>query len=82
MQTKEDQELLGALDAIWVGIHGPTRELIMDGEAGLASSGIAKQYYDRHGIKFVPRAKEQQVSHIDRRGVFTPCHYPQGNNTV
>ena len=41
-----------------------------------------KPYYDRLGIKFVPRAKEQQVAHIGRRGallrdtihiVTTPC---------
>ena len=34
VQSKGEQELLGALDTIWVGIHGPMRELIMDGEAG------------------------------------------------
>ena len=33
------------------------QELVMDGETGLVSSGVAKQYYDRHGIMFVPRAK-------------------------
>ena len=42
----------------------------MDGEAGLAAAGSAKQYYDPHSIKFVPRAKEQQVAHIDRRGAL------------
>ena len=46
------------------------RELIMDGDAGLAATGSAKQYYDQHGITFVPRAKEQQVAHIDRRGAL------------
>ena len=39
----------------------------MDGKAGLAAAGSAYQYYDIHGIKFVPRAKEQQVAHIDRQ---------------
>ena len=70
MQTKEDQELLGALGTNLIGMHGPMLELIMDGEAGLASSGIAKQCFDRLGIKFAPRAKEQQVAHTDRRGVL------------
>ena len=46
------------------------RELFCDGEAGLASSGLAKQYYDRRGIKCVPGAKEQQAALIDRRGAF------------
>ena len=68
--TKEDTALVDALNAIWVGIHGPMIELIMDGEVGLAVSGHAKQYYDRHGIQFIPRAKEQQVAHIDRRGAL------------
>ena len=70
VNSKEDHVLLDALNTIWVGIHGPMRELIMDGEAGLAAAGSAKQYYDQHGIKFVPRAKEQQVAHIDRRGAL------------
>ncbi|MFM7983192.1 MAG: hypothetical protein ACKPKO_28115, partial [Candidatus Fonsibacter sp.] len=68
--SKEDRVLIDALDTIWVGIHGPMKELIMDGEAGLASSGYANMYYDRHDIQFVPRAKEQQVAHIDRRGAL------------
>ena len=42
----------------------------MNGEVGLAVAGSAKQYYDQHGMKFVPRAKEQQVAHIDRRGAL------------
>ena len=46
------------------------RELIMDGEAGLVASGYAKQYYERHGIQFVSRAREQQIAHIDRRGAL------------
>jgi hypothetical protein len=65
VQSKADHALLDALNSIWVGIHGPMRELIMDGEAGLAASGSAKQYFDRRGIKFAPHAKEQQVAHID-----------------
>ena len=68
--SKEETILVDALDTIWVGIHGPTKELIMDGEAGLAASAHAKQYYERHGIQFIPRAKEQQVAHIDRRGAL------------
>ncbi|MFM7981627.1 MAG: hypothetical protein ACKPKO_20150, partial [Candidatus Fonsibacter sp.] len=42
----------------------------MDGEGGLAASGYAKHYHDRHGINFIPRAKEQQVAYIDRRGAL------------
>ena len=53
-RCKEYHVLLEALNSIWVGIHGPMRELIMDGEAGLAAAGSAKQYYDQHDIMFVP----------------------------
>ena len=67
---KEDSILLGDLDTIWVSIHGPMRELLMDGEAGLTISHVAKQCYERPGVKLVPRAKEQQVFHIDRRGAL------------
>ena len=70
VNSKEYHVLLGALMSIWVGIHGPMGELILDGATGLAAAGSAKQYYDQHGIKFVPRAKEQQVAHIDRRGAL------------
>ena len=70
VNSKEDHVLLDARNSIWVGIHGPMRELIIGGEAGLAAAGSAKQYYGQHGIKFVPRAKEQQVAHIDRRGAL------------
>ena len=65
--AKEDHVLIDALSTIWVGVHGPVKELIMDGESCMARAELAKPYYDRHGIKFVPRAKEQQVAHIDRR---------------
>ena len=36
----------------------------------MARAELAKQYYDRHGKQCVPRAKEQQVAHIDRRGAL------------
>ncbi|MFM7989167.1 MAG: hypothetical protein ACKPKO_58625, partial [Candidatus Fonsibacter sp.] len=68
--NKKDKVLVDALDTIWVGIHGPMQELIMDGEGGVASSGYAKQYYDRHGIQLIPRAREHQVAHNDRRGAL------------
>ena len=57
VQSKEDQSLFDALGTLLVGVHGPVQELVMEGETGLVSSGVAKQYYDRHGIMFVPSAK-------------------------
>ena len=58
--SKDDQTLLDALDTIRVIIHGPMGDLRMNGEAGLVASHSAKQHYERFGIKFMPRAKEQQ----------------------
>ena len=55
IDDKEADTLLDALDN-WVRVHGPMKELIMDGELGLAASAKAETYFARHGIKFVPRA--------------------------
>ena len=51
----------------WVSVHGPMKELIMEGELGLARDEEAKKYYKRKGITFVPRAPKQHIAHIDRR---------------
>ena len=51
-----------------VSIHGPLRELIMDGEPGIATDAASRDYLRRNGITYVPRSPEQQVSHMDRRG--------------
>ena len=60
--TKEERVLIDALDSLWIGIHGPMRELFMDGESGMAASGYAKQSYDRHGIKFIYSSSERAAS--------------------
>ena len=70
VQSKEVRALLEALNSIRVGAHDPMKELIMDEETGLAAKDSAKQYHDQPGIKVVPRATEQQVAHIDRRGAL------------
>jgi hypothetical protein len=41
VQSKEDHALLEALNSTWVGIDGPMRVLIIDGEAGLAAAGYS-----------------------------------------
>ena len=46
------------------------RELILDGECGMAVDEDAKAYYRHKGITPVPRAPKQQVAHIDRRGAL------------
>ena len=41
----------------------------MDGEAGMTSEG-AQTFLRHHGIKYVQRAPDQQVGHVDRRGAL------------
>ena len=48
----------------------PIRKLIMEGESGIATAEASRNYLRRNGITYVPRAPEQQVSHMDRRGAL------------
>ena len=41
--STEDHVLIDALNTIWVGVHGPMGELIMDGESGMARAELDKQ---------------------------------------
>ena len=49
----------------------------MDQETGISNpmksaqeQNMVKDYFDAKGIKYVPRAKEQHIGHIDRRGAL------------
>jgi hypothetical protein len=68
IKNKDAESLIEALDHIWVGIHGPMTQLIMDGEKGLTRSMISNEYLRRKGIELIPRAVEQHAKHIERRG--------------
>eukprot|EP00969_Alexandrium_andersonii_P090913 4013188-Alexandrium_andersonii.AAC.1 len=52
---------------LWVSIRGPTCELVMGGEGGVAKREGAKQYLAHKGGRYASRAPGQQVAHIDRR---------------
>ncbi|MAD34454.1 MAG: hypothetical protein CMJ88_11970, partial [Planctomycetes bacterium] len=65
---RKDEALIKALDTCWVGIHGPMKEYIMDGEKGLMRSHDAQQYFRKHGITSVQKAVKQHAQHIERRG--------------
>ena len=45
-------------------------EPIVGGEAGSASSGVVKRYYNRLGIMFAPRAKSQLLARIGNRAAL------------
>ena len=71
------ETLIATLDKEWVSVHGATKDLIMDQETGIANpmksaqeQNLVKAYFDAKAIKYVPRAKEQHIGHIDRRGAL------------
>jgi len=55
--NKEEATLTAALDACWVGLHGPMKELIIDGESGITASELSNTYLRRKGIKLCPPRK-------------------------
>jgi len=71
------ETLIATLDKEWVSVHGAMKELIMDQETGISNpmksareQNQGKAYFDAKAIKYVPRAKEQHIGHIDRRGAL------------
>ena len=67
---KTAETLMKAIDTQWVGIHGPPKELILDGESGIAISHDTNAYLQRKGIKPHIRGKEQHARYIERRGAL------------
>ena len=67
---KTEETLTEAIDKLWVTIHGPPGELIMDGEAGVVRSDYTNRYLTRKGIKLHPKGKDQHAPHIERRGAL------------
>lgn len=61
--------LIDAIDT-WIGRHGPMRELIGDGESGIARDHDTQEYLKRKGVKYVPRAPMQHARFIERRGAL------------
>ena len=52
---KDMETLITAIDEMWVGLHGPMGELILDGETALAKGWETREYFTRKGIKPVIR---------------------------
>jgi len=67
IQNREEQTILDAIDTFWVSHHGPPKEFVMDSETAVYRSALVQQYFQRKGINFIPRAKKQQIPHVDRR---------------
>ena len=69
VQTKQEQELLTALNRIWMSIHGPMQQLITDGESALTSDRVQAQL-KRQGTLVKVRAPGQHARFIERRGAI------------
>ena len=68
--NKESDTLMKAIQELWVGTHGPMRELITDNEGGIVLSERTKSYLTRQGIKLIPRGKDQHARYVERRGAL------------
>ena len=65
---KETSTILAAISEIWIGIHGPPTEFLMDGETGVAISHNAKEYFANHSCKLTIRATGKHCHYIEKRG--------------
>ena len=53
---------------MWISIHGAPQEFLMDGEAGIAVSKNAKQYFDQWTTKLTIRSTGKHCHFIEKRG--------------
>ena len=67
---KTEDTLMKAIDELWVSVHGAPKELIVDGESGIAVSAQTAQYLARKGITLHQRAKDQHARYVERRGAL------------
>ena len=67
VESKKAEDLVLGIDT-WVAIHGPMKELIVDGERGIVIAQLTKDYCDRKGITIHQRAPQQHARVIERRG--------------
>ena len=68
--NKLEKTLTHAIQTCWVGIHGPMKELILDGESGIAISELTNTYLRRQTIELRSRAKDQHARDVERRGAL------------
>ena len=61
---------MGAIERIWIGIFGPPKELLVDGEGGISLSDYTRTRLGRYGIKLHIRAKDQHARYAERRGAL------------
>ena len=67
--NKEGSSLRAGLEDCWIRTHGPMRELIVDGELGLAEEESLK-YFNLRGIQRTVRAPDQHARFAERHGAM------------
>ena len=67
---RSQMTLVQAMEDIWFSIHGPPKELVTDGEAGIVQSKSTNAYLSRKGITLHPRGMGQRATYAERRGSF------------
>ena len=74
VQGRTMEHLIAGIDACWVGLHGPMKEFIMDGETAIAQGWESRDYFTRKGITVHIRAPQQHARFIERRGALLREH--------
>ena len=70
VSDKSMESLIQAIDEMWVSIHGPMKEFIIDGETAIAKGWESREYFKRKGIKEIIRAPGMHARFIERRGAL------------
>ena len=68
--NKEEETSTPALAELWVQVHGPMKELFIDGETGIVASDLSNTFLRRQSIQLRVRAKDQHARLIERRGAL------------
>ena len=71
VKSKDMETLIEAIDKIWVSIHGPMREFIIDGETALAKGWLPREYFKEKGINVIIKPPGSHAKYIARRGALT-----------
>ena len=70
VRSKSMEDLIAAIDEIWVRVHGPPKEFIIDGETAIAKGWETRAYFKAKGIKVTIRAPGMHAHFIERRGAL------------
>ena len=67
IKDKTEDSLISAINTLWISIQGLMKELIVDGESGIAASDKRQTFLQRNGVTCRIRAKDLS-RYVERRG--------------